>query len=79
MLLLSGCAPEGAPFPSSFEITGPGQFQFVARGNWFYPANTDDVSLGLDRALYRCGTPRERDDDRFPSTEPIPTGIANGK
>ena len=32
MLLLSGCAPEGAPFPSSFEITGPGQFEFVARG-----------------------------------------------
>ena len=40
MLLLSGCAPEGAPFPSSFKITGPGQFEFVASGNWFYPTNT---------------------------------------
>jgi hypothetical protein len=39
-LLLSGCAPEGAPFPSSFKITGPGQFEFVASGNWVYPANT---------------------------------------
>jgi hypothetical protein len=40
MILLSGCAPEGAPFPSSFKVTGPGQFEFVARGNWVYPANT---------------------------------------
>ena len=40
MLLLSGCAPAGAPFPSSFKITGPGQFEFVASGNWIYPANT---------------------------------------
>ena len=49
----------------------------------------DDVSPGLDGALCRCGTPRERDDDlysrsaafndRFPSTEPIPTGIANDR
>ena len=40
MMLLSGCALEGAPFPSSFKITGPGQFEFVASGNWLYPANT---------------------------------------
>jgi hypothetical protein len=40
MLLLSDCAPEGAPFPSSFTITGPGQFEFVASGNRIYPANT---------------------------------------
>jgi hypothetical protein len=40
MVLLSECAPEGAPFLSSFNITGPGQFEFVARGNRFYPANT---------------------------------------
>src|SRR6516225_2982819 len=40
MLLLCGCALEGAPFPSSFNITGPGQFEFDAGGNWFYPANT---------------------------------------
>ena len=40
MLLLFGCALEGAPFPSSFRITGPGQFEFIARGNWINPANT---------------------------------------
>jgi hypothetical protein len=40
MLLLSACALEGAPFPSSFTLTGPGQFEFVASGNWIYPANT---------------------------------------
>jgi len=39
MLLLFGCALEGAPFPSSFRITGPGQFEFIARGNWINPAN----------------------------------------
>jgi hypothetical protein len=39
-MLLSGCALEGAPFPSSFKMTGPAQFEFVARGNWIYPANT---------------------------------------
>jgi hypothetical protein len=40
MLLASGCAPAGAPFPSSFKVTGPGQFEFIARGNWINPANT---------------------------------------
>ena len=40
LLLLSGCPLEGAPFSSSFKITGPGQFEFVARGNWIYPADT---------------------------------------
>ena len=42
VLLLSGCALEGAPFPSSFKVTGAGQFEFVARGNWIYPANTTE-------------------------------------
>jgi hypothetical protein len=41
MLFLCRCALEGAPFPSSFTITGPGQFEFVATGNWIYPANTE--------------------------------------
>ena len=40
MLLLSACSLEGAPFPSSFTMTGPEQFEFVATGNWIYPANT---------------------------------------
>jgi len=40
MLLVSECAPAGAPIPSSFKVTGPGQFEFVARGNWINPANT---------------------------------------
>src|SRR5215510_14741055 len=40
MLLLSGCAPAGAPIPSSVKVTGPGQFEFIARGNWINPANT---------------------------------------
>ena len=41
-LLPCGCALEGAPFPSSFKMTGPGQFEFVARGNWIYSANTPE-------------------------------------
>jgi hypothetical protein len=40
MLSLAMCAPEGALFPSSFTIKGPGQFEFVASGTWIYPANT---------------------------------------
>src|SRR5262249_131421 len=40
ILLPCGCALDGAPFPSFFKMTGPGQFEFVARGNWIYPANT---------------------------------------
>jgi hypothetical protein len=40
ILLPCGCALDGAPFPSSFKITGPGQFEFVASGNWLYPAHT---------------------------------------
>src|SRR5205823_3504714 len=40
ILLLCGFTPEGAPFPSSFRMSGPGQFVFVARGNWVFPANT---------------------------------------
>jgi hypothetical protein len=42
ILLLSGCDLEGAPFPSSVKMTGPGQFEFVARGNWLHPANTTE-------------------------------------
>jgi hypothetical protein len=53
IILLSGCAPEGAPFPSSFKVTGPGQFEFVARGNWVYPANT--ASGEAERMLWLRG------------------------
>ena len=42
ILLPCGCALEGAPFPSSFKMTGPGQFEFVARGNWIYPADMSE-------------------------------------
>jgi hypothetical protein len=40
ILLPCGCVLDGAPFPSFFKITGPGQFEFVASGNWLYPAKT---------------------------------------
>src|ERR1700687_2849324 len=39
--VLFGCAPvTGAPFPSTFQMIGPNQFQFIAGGNDDYPANT---------------------------------------
>jgi hypothetical protein len=40
VLLPDGCALDGAPFPSSFKMTNAGQFEFIARGNWTFPANT---------------------------------------
>jgi hypothetical protein len=39
IFLPCGCAIEGASFPPPLKMTGPEQFEFVARGNWIYPAN----------------------------------------
>ena len=37
----SACAIKtGLPFPSSFTMTDPDHFQFVAHGTWDFPANT---------------------------------------
>jgi hypothetical protein len=47
VVLFCGCMFETwAPFPSSFAMIGPDQFEFIAGGNVNYPANTKSSEKG---------------------------------